>query len=100
MSKYFIYIMGAAYIIAGINHFWHEYFYTKMLQGFLPHPRLLVYISGLAEVICGAGLLFPGTRRYAAWGTIILLVAIVPANLRMAINAQQYHMSSALLYLR
>jgi len=100
MLTYFVYLMGGAYILAGINHFWHEYFYVKIIDGFLPYPRLLVYISGVAEVLCGAGLLFPSTCKAAAWGTIALLIAIFPANIRMAIQAPQFHISSIILYMR
>jgi uncharacterized membrane protein len=46
----------------------------------------LVYLSGIAELCGGLGLLHPRTRRAAAWGIILLLVAIFPANVNMAVN--------------
>ena len=100
MLNYLAFTMGAAYILAGINHFWHEEFYVKILRGFLPYPRLLVYISGVTEVLCGAGLLFPATRHVAAWNTIVLLIAIFPGNIRMVVEAKRFSTSAILLYLR
>ena len=100
MKKYFAYLLGVAYIMAGVNHFFHESFYTKMLAGFLPYPLQLVYISGVAEILCGLGLLIPATRKAAAWGTIILLIAIFPANINMALHPEQWGLSPIGLYLR
>lgn len=86
--------------MAGINHFWHPAFYTKMIEGFLPYPVLLVQISGVAEMLCGLGLLFPATRKIAAWAVIALLVAVFPANINMALHYQDWQMSAAGLYAR
>jgi len=39
---------------------------------YIPAHGLMVFLSGLAEVILGVALLFPATRTYAAWGIILL----------------------------
>jgi uncharacterized membrane protein len=44
-----------------------------------------VFLSGVAELIVGVGLLIPRTRVLAAWGAIALLVAVYPANIHMAL---------------
>ena len=49
----------------------------------------LVWISGVAEIAGGLGVLLPRTRRAAAWGLIALYVAVFPANLYMAIEQIQ-----------
>jgi uncharacterized membrane protein len=100
MKKNFIFFMGVSYIAAGANHFWHAAFYIKMLQGFLPHPTALVDISGVAEILCGVGLLVPATHKIAAWATIALLVAILPANINMALHPDQWDYPLWSLYLR
>ena len=81
----FAYFMAIAYIVAGINHFWHPDPYVKMIDSFLPYPLALIYISGIAEIACGVGLMIPATRRLAAFGLIFLLLAIFPANIYMAV---------------
>lgn len=46
----------------------------------------LIYLSGLAEIICGVFLIPSKTRRFGAWLTIALLIAIFPANVKMVFN--------------
>lgn len=36
----------------------------------------MVFWSGVAEVLGGFGVLIPFTKTYAAWGLILLLVAV------------------------
>ena len=43
-------------------------------------------ISGAFEILGGLGLLVPATRRAAAWMLVVLLIAIFPANLYMALH--------------
>ena len=100
IKKYFVYVMGVIYVAAGINHFWHEPFYTKMIADFLPYPLMIVYISGVAEILCGLGLLLPSTRRAAAWATVALLIAIFPANIYMAMHPAEFGFPARDLYFR
>ena len=52
----------------------------------LPNPGALVAISGAAEIAGGLGLLLPRTRRLAGCGLVLLLVAVFPANINMALH--------------
>jgi len=78
------YVMGSLYVVAGVLHFVVPQLYVQIVPPVFPAPLALVYLSGLAEIAVGIGLLFTRTRRYAAWATIALLVAIFPANVYMA----------------
>lgn len=49
-----------------------------------PRRRELVYASGVAELLCGAGLLHPGTRKVAGLASAALLVAVLPGDLQMS----------------
>ncbi len=51
----------------------------------------LVIISGVAEIILALLLLFPAFRHIAAWGIIILLIAVFPANVQMLLNYMKDH---------
>jgi len=73
-------------VAAGMNHFLSPEPYVAMMPGALPAPWALVYISGVAEIAGGLGLILPATRRAAAWGLIALFVAVLPANINMAVN--------------
>ncbi|MBA2728904.1 MAG: DoxX family protein [Parachlamydiaceae bacterium] len=100
MKLFFAYAMGAFYILAGFMHFVYPASYLKIMPKMLPYPLMLVYLSGVAEIICGVGLLFNETRVLAAWATIALLLAIFPANINMAMNPEQFGIAPWILYLR
>ena len=80
-----LYVMAAFYAFAGLNHFRAPEFYLPIMPPWLPWHEELVFLSGVAELIIGIGLLIPRTRVLAAWGAIALLVAVYPANIQMAI---------------
>jgi uncharacterized membrane protein len=76
--------MGLLYAIAGILHFVAPKAYERIVPPQFPRPRLLVSLSGIAEIALGIGVLFERTRNASAWGLVALLVAIFPANVYMA----------------
>ncbi len=51
-----------------------------MVPPSLPHPGLLVSFTGVMELAGAAGLLFEATRFWAACGLILLMAAMLPAN--------------------
>lgn len=55
-----------------------------MVPPALPRPDLLVFFTGIAELAGAVGLLFPVTRYWAACGLVILLLAMLPANISAA----------------
>jgi len=75
------------YVSAGVLHFLFPASYVKIIPPFFPAPLALVYISGAAEIAGGAGLLMPELRRAAAWGLVVLLVAVFPANIYMTVES-------------
>jgi uncharacterized membrane protein len=83
-------LCAALYVAAGVAHFARPEFYEKLMPDYLPAHRELVFVSGAFELLGGLGLLFPRTRRAAAWGLIALLVAVFPANLHMALHPERF----------
>ncbi len=73
-------------VAAGVNHFVDPDAYAATIPEALPAHLALVYLSGVAEIAGGLGLILPATRRLAAWGLVALLIAVFPANVNMAIN--------------
>jgi len=59
MRKYFLYLMAALYVLAGLNHFRNPAFYMQIMPPWLPWHYPLVLLSGVAEVIVGILLLMP-----------------------------------------
>ena len=78
--------MSVFYVAAGVNHFWHPEFYLNIMPAWLQLHNELVVISGVFEIIFGLLLLFHLTRRPAAWGIILLLIAVFPANIQMMLS--------------
>ncbi len=78
------YVLGVGLIIAGVLHFVVPELYVQIIPPFFPAPLALVYLSGVAEIAVGIGLLFARTQQYAAWATVAVLIAIFPANIYMA----------------
>ncbi len=85
-QKIFLYIAAVFYIVAGSLHFAKPEPYLKIMPPYLPWHLALVYMSGVAEIAGGAGLLVPMVRRAAAWGLVAMLIAIFPANINMAMH--------------
>ena len=83
-------LMGGLYLVAGSGHFLLTRVYMGIMPDYLPAHHELVLISGAAEMAGGLGVLLPQTRRYAAWGLILLLVAVMPANVWMAQHPERY----------
>ena len=79
-----LYLMASLYILAGINHFRVPKIYLRIIPPAFPAPKIINIISGLAEIILGIMLLVPETSTWGAWGIIVLLIAVFPANLYMA----------------
>ena len=94
-------LMGLFFVVAGVNHFLRPDFYMKIMPPYLPWHLPLVYLSGLFEVALGILVLIPKYTAPAAWGLIALLIAVFPANLHMALNAELYpSLSPIALWLR
>jgi len=92
--------LALLFVGAGLLHFAHPETYLRIMPPALPAPRLLVLLSGAAEVAGGLGLLLPATRRLAGWGLLALLVAVFPANVYMVGLASALHIPAWVLWAR
>jgi len=80
-----LWLMGLAFATAGVLHFTNPAPFVAIIPPWLPSPLTLVYLSGVAEIGLGLGVLVPKTRRLAAWGLVALLIAVFPANIYHAV---------------
>lgn len=96
----FRWLLGIAFVLQGINHFMTTDVMVRMMPEVLPAPRLLVWLSGVAEIVLGL-LVFPAqTRRLAGWGLVLLLLAVFPANVHMALHPEDWPLPPAALWAR
>lgn len=75
---------AAMFLLIGASHFAKREKLEAMIPAGWPYPRAMNYVSGVAEILLGAGLLLEQTRVWAAIGLLLLLVAIFPANIYVA----------------
>jgi uncharacterized membrane protein len=83
-------VTALLFIAAGANHFWHSAFYERIIPPHFPDPAALVLVSGFFEILGGLGLLVRPLRRWAGSGLILLLIAVFPANIYMALEANRF----------
>jgi uncharacterized membrane protein len=81
-------LLALLFAAAGTAHFVKPGFYLKIMPPYLPAPEFLVWLSGVFEVGLGLGLLVPGLRRKAGWGLVLLLLAVLPANVHVALHPE------------
>ena len=79
-------LMAIFYMYAGFSHFRNPRFFLRITPPYVPFPKTVNFIVGVAEMSLGMALLFPETSVYAAYGIIALLIAVFPANI--------YHLQS------
>lgn len=77
---------GIAFVFSGFSHFAVPAKFLEMMPPFLPMPLFLVYLSGFFEIIGGIGLIISKTKGIAAAGLLVLLLAVFPANIYVALN--------------
>lgn len=80
--------LAAAFVGAGVLHLVAPGAYDPAMPPWVPAPRATVLLSGVAEIAGGLGLLAPrgGVRRAAGVGLALLLAAVYPANVHMALE--------------
>jgi uncharacterized membrane protein len=89
-------VMGLFYIAAGVNHFANLKMYLVVMPPYIPWPPVMVYFSGVAEILGGIGVLVPDglvlerTRAVAAWGLVALLIAVSPVHINMCLHPEQF----------
>jgi uncharacterized membrane protein len=81
------YLLAGLLTVTGSLHFISPRPYAAIVPARLPAPTALVYASGVAELLCAAGLAVPRTRRMAGWATAALFVLVFPANVTMALRS-------------
>lgn len=87
MKKAALIIMIIGYLLAGINHFVHPASYIKIIPPYLPMPAVLNILAGVFEVLFALMLIFERTRKLAAYGIILMLIAFLPVHIDMVTRA-------------
>jgi len=84
MQTLSLYALATLFVGAGVAHFVWPGVFVRIVPPYLPRPLLVVYLSGVAELLGGVGVLVPALRVYAGWGLLLLLCAVFPVHVYMA----------------
>lgn len=79
--------MALGLVAIGILHFIIPGAFERIVPRLLGHARLLVYLSGVAEIVSGILVAVPRSRRTGALLAAATIVAVWPANWQMALDS-------------
>lgn len=82
-SVWHLYIMALMYIIAGVMHFVKPKMYMRIMPRYLPNHKLLVHLSGIAEIVLGLALCIPALKTVAIYGIIAMLIVFLLVHFYM-----------------
>ena len=88
IKKIVLYLTAVSYIAVGVYHFVNPDFFMAIMPPYLPLHLELVYLSGVFEILLGGLLCVPKTQQMAGWGLILLLLAVFPANIHLAMSTE------------
>lgn len=93
--------LAGFWVFAGVMHF----VIPRTYEAIVPPPldawkREVVYLSGVAEAAGGLAVLPERTRRGARWWLLATLVAVFPANVYMAVEADRFDVPEPALWAR
>ena len=73
--------------VTGAIHLVRPGVFTGIVPSVMPDPRFWVYLSGVAELGVAGLVVVPRTRRLGGLTAAALFIAVFPANVQMALDA-------------
>ena len=80
LKKANLFLLSGFYVLAGVNHFINPDFYYPLIPDYLPFHEAINYISGVAEILLGIGVLVNKTRSLSSYLLVAMLVCFIPAH--------------------
>ena len=81
MKKISLFFQSFFYVFAGVNHFINPDFYLPLIPDYLQELAVFINaLSGTIEIGFGVMLLVPKSRKRAALGIVLMLVAFIPSH--------------------
>ena len=80
-------LTAAALAGSGVVHLVKPEVYLPLMPDWVPAHREVIVWSGVAELACAAGMVFPPTRKVASLASAALLAGVYVGNVKMAVDA-------------
>jgi uncharacterized membrane protein len=77
-------------LFTAIGHFKFTDGMMLMIPEFIPEKRIIVYGTGVLEIVLGLALLFPNLRYAAGIILILFFIMVLPANIFAALRHVDY----------
>jgi len=74
------------YLLAGLIHVIRPGLFMQVMPAAVPHPSLVVMLTGVAEFAGAVGLFVPRTRAAAGAALALYAVCVYPANILHAVH--------------
>ncbi|MDX1591221.1 MAG: DoxX family protein [Balneolaceae bacterium] len=83
-------LFALIFVFTGILHLVRPEIFLKIMPPWIPWHKAMVFISGLLEILFGCMLLIPSVSKIGAWGLIVVLIGVFPANIHMAVYSEKF----------
>ena len=87
VRQYACWGLGVAFIFFSIGHAVKAEGMVHMLPSWVPYRLLIIYATGVLELVVGIALFIPKFQNSAAKSAIVIFVVFFPANIYAALNA-------------
>jgi uncharacterized membrane protein len=79
-------LLAVFYTVAGYFHLSTPGSFIRVTPAWVPNPRLIIFVTGLCELIGVVALLIPRTRKLAAVALSLYAICVFPANVEHAVQ--------------
>ena len=79
-------LMSFMYIFIGVKHFADPQYFVNITPPQIQHKILVVYFTGVLEILGGLLILNKKTRMIGAYTLIFLLIMVFPANIYLYVS--------------
>ena len=81
-----ILVMSFMYIFVGVKHFTDPQYFVNITPPKIQHKILVIYFTGVLEILGGLLILNKKTRMIGAYTLIFLLIMVFPANIYLYVS--------------
>ena len=82
--------LSVFFAFTATGHFIRTDEMSAMLPPWVPYRALLIYFTGVLEILGAIGLWFPGLTRLTGLCLILMLIGFLPANIYSAIDRVEF----------